>query len=215
MTDLEAIHSRHSVREYVEGPLTAEDLHALQEIVDATARESGLNIQLVQNNPEAFDLIAKFGLITGCSTLIAFVAHKREQDEEIGYWGQHIVLEAQKIGLNTCWVGMFSRKKCKAVFSEDTAVRVVIAVGHGTSNGKPRKSKSPQDVTVVESGAQKPEWFDAAVEAALLAPTAMNRQAFTIVLAADGTTRIDVPGKGFTRVDGGIVRRNFEAAQQA
>ena len=215
MTDLEAIRARHSVREYTDEPLTADELKWLQGIVDNTVRESGLNIQLVQSNPEAFDIIARFGVISGCSTLLAFVAHKRDQDEAIGYWGQHIVLEAQKMGLNTCWVGMFSRKKCKAVCPEGMAVRVVIAVGHGKTAGKPRKSKTAQDVVSIEPGAQKPEWFDVAVEAALLAPTAINRQAFTVVLASDGTVRVDVPGKGFTRLDGGIVRRNIEVAKES
>ena len=215
MTDLEAIRARHSVREYTDEPLAADELKWLQGIVDNTVRESGLNIQLVQSNPEAFDIIARFGVISGCSTLLAFVARKRDQDEAIGYWGQHIVLEAQKMGLNTCWVGMFSRKKCKAVCPEGMAVRVVIAVGHGKTAGKPRKSKTPQDVVSIEPGAQKPEWFDVAVEAALLAPTAINRQAFTVVLASDGTVRVDVPGKGFTRLDGGIVRRNIEVAKES
>lgn len=212
MTDLDAIRARHSVREYEERPLEPEDLVALQDVVDDTVRKSGLNIQLLPNNPEAFDLIARFGMISGCSTCIAFVAQGRSQDEEIGYWGQHIVLGAQKMGLNTCWAALFSRKKCKATCPAGTEVRVVVAVGYGKTAGKPRKSKTADDVVVIEPGAQVPAWFDTAVEAALLAPTAMNRQAFTITLATDGTANIDVPGKGLTRIDKGIVRRNFEVA---
>ena len=215
MNTLEAIRQRHSVREYVPEPLEPTVVSQLQELVDATAQESGLNIQLVQNNPEAFDIIASFGVIHGCSTCIAFVANKRTQDEAIGYWGQHIVLEAQKMGLNTCWVGMFSRKKCRAAVPAGMSVRVVIAIGKGKTAGGPRKSKSASDVVVVAEGATKPAWFDECVEAALLAPTAMNRQAFTITLDASGEVTFSAPGKGFTSLDAGIVRRNFEEARRA
>ena len=215
MDNLEAIYARHSVRNYTGVALDDAEARQLQQVIDTVSAASGLNIQLLRNNPQTFELVARFGAIRGCKDCIAFVAHKRDQDEAIGYWGQLIVLEAQKMGLNTCWVGMFSRKKCKAVCPEGMAVRVVIAVGHGKTAGKPRKSKTPQDVVSIEPGAQKPEWFDVVVEAALLAPTAINRQAFTVVLTSDGTVRVDVPGKGFTRLDGGIVRRNIEVAKDS
>ena len=213
MTNLEAIHARRSVRSYTNEPLEGEELARVQELVDATARESGLSIQLLQHNPEAFELVARFGAIHGCDTCIAFVAHKRDEDEAIGYWGQHIVLEATKLGLATCWVGMFSRKKCHASVPDGMAVRIVIAIGHGKGASGPRKSKTASDVVRIEPGAQKPTWFDACVEAALLAPTAMNRQAFTITLASSGEVAFEAPGKGFTRLDLGIVRRNFEEAR--
>ena len=214
MTDLQAIRERHSVREYTNEPLQPAELDQLGRLVDDVAQKSGLNIQLVTNNPEAFDLVARFGVIHGCSTCIAFVAPGRTRDEEIGYWGQRIVLEAQKMGLNTCWAAMFSRKRVRVTCANGEEPRVVIAVGHGATQGKPRKSKTPEDVVVIEPGATKPAWFNTAVEAALLAPTGMNRQAFTITLAADGTCTLSCPGKGLTRIDLGIVRCNFEAAQQ-
>ncbi len=212
MTDLEAIRARHSVREYLSKAIEGEVLAQLQRVVNEAAEESGLNIQLVQNNPEAFDVVARFGLIRGCSTIVAFVAKGTMQDEAIGYWGQRIVLEAQKMGLNTCWARLFSRKKCKAVCSDGMEVRVVIAVGYGKTAGKPRKSKTAADVVTIEPGAVKPAWFDTAVEAALLAPTGVNKQDFHIMLSADGQVSITSSGKGLTNIDLGIVRRNFELA---
>ena len=36
-------------------------------------------------------------------------------DELAGYYGERIVLEAQMLGLNTCWVaGTYGKGKCKA-----------------------------------------------------------------------------------------------------
>lgn len=213
MNNLEAIHARHSVREYEDKPIAQDVLEQLQGIVASCAREGGLNIQLVQNNPQTFDLVARFGVIRGCSTCIAFVANKKTQDEAIGYWGQRIVLEAQKLGLNTCWVAMFSRKRCRAVCPAGMSVRVVIAVGYGKTDGRPRKSKTADDVVVIEPGAEVPTWFNTAVEAALLAPTGVNKQDFRIVLSANGTVSFQAPGNGLTNVDLGIVRRNFEEAR--
>lgn len=213
MNNLEAIRARHSVREYENKPIEQHVLGQLQRVIASCAREGGLNIQLVQDNPQTFDLVARFGVIRGCSTCIAFVANKKTQDEAIGYWGQRIVLEAQKLGLNTCWAGMFSRKRCRAACPPGMSVRVVIAVGYGKTAGKPRRSKTPDDVVTIEPGAHKPAWFDVAVEAALLAPTGINKQDFTITLTAQGDVRFSAPGSGLTNIDLGIVRRNFEEAR--
>lgn len=213
MNNMEAIRARHSVREYTDQPIEPDVLAQLERVVEKCAHEGNLNIQVLQNNPQTFDLVARFGLIRGCSTCIAFVANKKTQDEAIGYWGERIVLEAQKLGLNTCWAGMFSRKRCHAVCPPGMSVRVVIAVGYGKTAGKPRRSKTPEDVVTIEPGAQKPEWFDVAVEAALLAPTGVNRQDFHITLAADGSVSFSAPGNGLTNIDLGIVCRNFEEAR--
>ena len=215
MTDLEAIRARHSVREYLGKPLEADTLRRLQALVDDVVRQSGLNVQLLRDNPEAFDLVARFGVIRGCRTLVAFVARKRADDEAIGYWGQHIVLEAQKMGLNTCWAAMFSRKKCQADCPPGMSVRVIIACGYGATDGKPRRSKPVADILTKEPGATEPAWLDAAVEAALLAPTAMNKQDFRLVLTTDGDLQVSTPGSGLTNIDKGIVRRNIEAAREA
>ena len=59
-----------------------------------------------------------------------------------------------------------------------------------------------------------PAWFVTAMEAAQLAPTAVNAQNFHITLRADGktvTARATKEG-GWSAIDLGIVRRNFEEA---
>ena len=219
MDMMETIRARHSVREYDGRPIGGEALAALQAAVDECARESGLDIQLVRDNPEAFQVVAKFGLIHGAVDSIAFVTQGGESDEAIGFWGQKIVLEAQKLGLNTCWVAMCSRRKSKARRAEGQKVRLVIAVGYGKTQGVARKTKSAEELVTVECG-KAPEWFSTAVEAAQLAPTAMNNQHFHIVLRADGrTVRITAPeggntapSGGWNMVDLGIVKRNFQEA---
>ena len=217
MITVETIRERHSVREYDGKPLSRAELDALGAVVEECARESGLDIQLVGDNPEVFNVIARFGLIRGCRTHVAFVVDDAKAgdvaaDEAIGYWGQKIVLAAQDMGLNTCWCALCSRKKSRAVVAPGKKIRLIIAVGHGKTQGFSRKTKNVEALSSVEC-AKAPAWFAAAMEAAQLAPTAMNNQNFKIMLLSDGkTVRIDAPKSGLNVIDEGIVRCNFEIA---
>lgn len=217
MITVETIRERHSVREYDGKPLARAEFDALGAVVEECARESGLNIQLVGDNPEVFNVIARFGLIRGCRTHVAFVVDDAKAgdvaaDEALGYWGQRIVLAAQDMGLNTCWCALCSRKKSHAVVAPGKKIRLIIAVGHGKTQGFTRKAKSVEALSSVEC-AKAPAWFAAAMEAAQLAPTAMNNQNFKITLLSDGkTVRIDAPQSGLNVIDEGIVRCNFEIA---
>ena len=220
MITVETIRERHSVREYDGKPLTQDKFDALGAVVEECARESGLDIRLVGDNPEVFNVIARFGLIRRCFTHVAFVvddakagdATRMAVDEALGYWGQKIVLAAQDMGLNTCWCALCSRKKSRAVVAPGKKIRLIIAVGHGKTQGTPRKTKSVGTLSSVECE-KAPAWFAVAMEAAQLAPTAMNDQNFKITLLSDGkTVRIDAPQSGLNVIDEGIVRRNFEIA---
>ena len=217
MITVETIRERHSVREYDGKPLSRAEFDALGAVVEECARESGLDIQLVGDNPEVFNVIARFGLIRECRTHVAFVVDDAKAgdvaaDEAIGYWGQKIVLAAQDMGLNTCWCALCSRKKSRAVVAPGEKIRLIIAVGHGKTQGFSRKTKSVEALSSVEC-VKAPAWFAAAMEAAQLAPTAMNNQNFKITLFSDGkTVRIDAPQSGLNVIDEGIVRCNFEIA---
>ena len=217
MITVETIRERHSVREYDGKPLARVEFDALGAVVEECTRESGLDIQLVGDNPEVFNVIARFGLIRGCRTHVAFVVDDGKAcgvavDEAIGYWGQKIVLAAQDMGFNTCWCALCSRKKSRAVVAPGKKIRLIIAVGHGKTQGFSRKTKSVEALSSVEC-AKEPAWFAAAMEAAQLAPTAMNNQNFKITLLSDGkTVRIDAPQSGLNVIDEGIVRCNFEIA---
>ena len=217
MITVETIRERHSVRECDGKPLSRAEFDALGAVVEEFVRESGLDIQLVGDNPEVFNVIARFGLIRGCRTHVAFVVDDAKAgdvaaDEAIGYWGQKIVLAAQDMGLNTCWCALCSRKKSRAVVAPGKKIRLVIAVGHGKTQGFSRKTKNVEALSSVEC-AKAPAWFAATMEAAQLAPTAMNNQNFKITLLSDGkTVRIDAPQSGLNVIDEGIVRCNFEIA---
>lgn len=76
-------------------------------------------------------------------------ARRTAADEAIGYWGQKIVLAAQDMELNTCWCALCSRKKSRAVVAPGKKIRLIIAVGHGKTQGFSRKTKSVEALSSV------------------------------------------------------------------
>ena len=84
-----------------------------------------------------------------------------------------------------------------------------LAIGYGATQGRPRKSKAPVDVG--HAAETPPEWFERGVQAALLAPTAMNQQKFRFELLPDGrTVHAQASPGAYTAVDLGIAKYHFE-----
>lgn len=206
----EAIKMRHSVRRYQNKPLEAEVIAQLQAEIDACNQEGGLHIQLVTNEEKAFDgFMAHYGKFSGVTNYIALIGKKNaELDEKCGYYGERLVLKAQQLGLNTCWVALtYSKIKTAFEIHQGEKLCVVIALGYGETQGVPHKSKSIPEVTQLDG--EMPDWFKSGVESALLAPTAMNQQKFTFSLE-NGKVSAKA-GMGFyAKVDLGIVKYHFE-----
>lgn len=206
----EAIKNRHSVRQYEERAVEKEIFNALQTEIEACNKEGNLHIQLVTNEPKAFDsFMAHYGKFSGVTNYIALIGKKGDRlDELCGCYGERLVLKAQQLGLNTCWVAM-SYKKVNGAFqiNKDEKLTVVIALGYGITQGVQHKSKPAEAVSNLNSNS--PEWFKSGVESALLAPTAMNQQKFTLNLDNGKVTA--KAGTGFyTKIDLGIVKYHFE-----
>ena len=79
----EAIKERHSVRQYIDRPLEQSVVSALQEEIKACNQESGLHIQLVMNEPKAFDgFMAHYGKFSGVTNYIAMIGKKGPELDE-------------------------------------------------------------------------------------------------------------------------------------
>lgn len=207
---IEAINKRHSVRRYTDKKIEADILAELQNEINVSNKESGLHIQLVTDEPKAFDcFMAHYGKFSGVTNYIALIGKKSDKLYELcGYYGERLVLKAQQLGLNTCWVAM-SYKKIPDAFKVDKGEKltVVIALGYGKTQGVPHKTKTVEQVS--NASTETPEWFKAGVEAALLAPTAINQQKFKFNYS-DGKVTAKA-GLGFySKVDLGIVKYHFE-----
>lgn len=68
---IEALKNRHSVRQYLDKPVEPEILKVLQKEVEICNQESGLHIQLVANEPKAFDsFMAHYGKFSGVTNYL-------------------------------------------------------------------------------------------------------------------------------------------------
>ena len=241
MTIQEAIKARHSVRAYKEQPMNKEIVKVLEDEIQSLNRRSSeyhpsslgngrvateegaanhegrLHIQLIQDEPKAFlGTLAKYGRFRNVRNYLVMAGQKAEDlDERVGYYGEHLVLLAQTLGLNTCWVGLGYKKIPDTyVLDEGEVIKAYIAIGYGETQGWGHKIKTPEQVSNVT--AITPPWFRRGVEAALLAPTAVNQQKFSFEYVGMNNNRHQVRAKkgfsliGYTQMDLGIAKCHFE-----
>ena len=217
MTLQEAIVARHSVRAYQEQPLSDADAQALQDKMEQLNREGRLHIQLIRNEPKAFlGPFARYGKFRGVTDYLVMAGVMADDlDERIGYYGEQLVLFAQTIGLNTCWVGLsYTKIPGTYVLNEGEVIKAYIAIGYGATQGVAHKIKRIDQVS--NAGDDTPEWFSRGVEAALLAPTAVNQQKFSFEYVGNTEGLPLVRAKrgfslvGYTHMDLGIAKYHFE-----
>lgn len=215
MTLQEAIKARHSVRKYTDKPIETAKAATLKSTIERINTDNGLNIQLVLEEPKAFASgMWKYGQFSGVRNYFVMAAPKgKEAEEKIGYFGEELVLLSQTLGLNTCWVGL-TYKKIPGAFTlrEGDVVHCVIALGYGTIPGVQHPMK-PEDQFFQAEGVP-PEWFRKGLEAALLAPTAINQQKFRFILHEGNQVEAKplFSMAGYTHIDLGIVKYHFELA---
>ena len=217
MTPQEAIEARHSVRAYKNDPLADDVVKALEEQIAVLNREGKLHMQLILNEPKAFQgTMAKYGKFRNANNYIVMAGKKAEDlDERIGYYGEHLVLLAQALGLNTCWVGLSYRKIPDTyVLEEGEVIKAYIAIGYGETQGVGHKIKTVEQVS--NASDTTPSWFKKGVEAALLAPTAVNQQKFSFEYVGMKDGHHQVRAKkgfsmiGYAKMDLGIAKYHFE-----
>lgn len=222
MESIEAIRCRHAVRSYEPRPIEPALLDDLRGLIDACNDEGRLHMQLIANEPEAFGgFIAHYSKFENVRNYVAVVGKKAaDLEERAGYHGQRVVLRAQQLGLNTCWVALtFSKRKSHHVLASGEKLVCVIALGYGSTQGRERKTKPVESLCSAAPGiegvsfsveSEQPAWFFAGVRAAQLAPTALNQQRFRFELVSPDRVRARSLGGPNTSVDLGIAKLHFE-----
>ncbi len=218
MTLQEAIEARHSVRKYKDEPIPEDILATLRSRISEINQKAGLHIQLVTGEPKAFSGLMSYGSFSGVKNYLVMAGKKDDDlDEKIGYYGEQLVLMAQTLGLNSCWAGI-SYSKIPGTYEllDGEKITCYIALGFGETHGQGHKVKPAEEVSNVSD--ITPSWFRRGVEAAILAPTAVNQQKFRIEFIGfrNFSKRPKVEAKpvfsmiGYTKVDLGIVKCHFE-----
>lgn len=206
MTMTEAMHERHTVRKYTEKALSQEIIEKLNARIDENNSRFGLSIKLITDSADGLNLFAKLAAKGVKNYFVLAGNGGDEASEKLGYSSADLMLFAQTLSLNTWYIGgTFNHGVAK--YADGKKVIGIVAVGYGETNGVPHKSKSAEQVSHYDGEAL--DWFRNGVEAALLAPTAMNCQGFKLIGSENGV-KIEKTSAMFTPADRGIVKYHFE-----
>ncbi len=208
----QAIESRHSVRSYINRNIKNDIKIQLEDCIIKCNLQSGLNIQLITDEPNTFgkSFFAHYGKFQNVNNYIVLIGKKDKNTEiHLGYYGEIIVLKAQQLGLNTCWVGLsYNKSKIDCTINKTEKIYAVIAIGYGADKGKTHKSKSPYQIC--KDFDSTPEWFQDGIKAALLAPTAMNQQKFHFFYSPMNKVSASTSRGFYSKMDLGIAKLHFE-----
>ncbi|MBD3289293.1 hypothetical protein GF337_10855 [candidate division KSB1 bacterium] len=150
------VHQRRSIRKYSEKPVEKE--HITQCVEAARVAPSAENVEpwrfVVLTEPElkrkfcnaAFSGVYTFTkwaakapviiLILAKLDILANRIGKQIQGTnyyliDIGIAGEHLVLQAQELGLGTCWIGWFNAKKARKFLNIPSSYKVVSLISMG------------------------------------------------------------------------------------
>jgi nitroreductase len=184
----------------------------------------GVRVAIAPSAPENIftGYAGSYGRVRGFVSVAAFIGPDRA-DTAAGYVGEAFVLEATRLGLDTCWVaGSYDRKRTAAVFTVagDERIYSITPVGYATAKQAVDekamrtlvRSASRKPLSEIAPGASDwPDWARSAAESARLAPTGGNGQPArlrldggSLVIATADTTYWTAP------IDFGIVMLHAE-----
>lgn len=229
---LAALRVRRSRRSYDGRPVAAADLEALEELAGRFRPWPGARVAVICEAPAALfmGIVGSYGGVSGAPSALAFIGRHECGPETVGYTGEALVLEATARGLGTCWVGgLFEAAPVRRLveMAPDERVFAVSPLGHPTAEftrkervlfgaGRPKHRKPLEEIA--PGVASWPEWAQRAVEAAQVAPSAMNRQPWRFSYE-EGALVVRAVGGRMPRIsrrlDCGIAMLNAEVGARA
>lgn len=228
-----AINARRSRRAYDKSKTIGTEVkNRLHEVCSGFRPYNGVRVEFISEPPD--DIFANalgfYGNIKNAPAFFAFIGDTSDPNvqEKMGYTGEAAVLEATSVGLGTCWVALtYNARVVKSLvrLNKEEKIICVSPVGYTTESwsfeekafsGFGANHERKQLQTLV-SGLPEPGWPDwakAAVEAARLAPSAMNRQPWGFRIEESGIT-VSVKDRGLEfnvakRLDCGIAMLHIE-----
>ena len=210
MTIKEALSQRHTVRRLTNKPIPEDVIKKILERIEFNNRSYNLRLIFVTEKSDDFPKITGYLLSKNIRNYIVLAgAAADDLDERLGYCGADMTLYLQTLGLNTWWIGggFDTDNNLASVNGKLLRINGVIGVGYGQDQGIPHISKKPEEISSYEGTA--PQWFKDGVAALLLAPTAMNRQAYN-VYGKGRKVNITCSNGYFSGIDLGIGKYHFE-----
>lgn len=227
MTLEQAIDVRRSRRKYLGTPLPQTVISKLQELIETYNKPGSFRMVLVTGDGKGFNGVTKsYGMLSGVNDYIGLIADKGDETavEQLGYYGELIMLHAVALGLGTCWVGgSFRRSDMPFALAEREWLVCTITVGNVDEADSARERfiqkithrKTKPITDMFTSDVPVPAWFMQGMQAVQKAPSAMHKQP-VLFTYEDGEVRASVGrlGKGLrdtmTALDLGIAKLHFE-----
>lgn len=208
---IDAINIRTATRKFDNEPMSEDQARQLIMTLDAVNLLSGLNLQLIQGHEEVFEEANASQHFTNAKDFLAVVGPKNTTEglERAGFYAERMVLTATLRGLGSCWVaGSWNRARAQECCHIQANEQLYLGVAIGRPNDymnhlstvyerlteiqqTHRTTKSFEEfiAPVHEKNRSKlPQWFVHGVEAAMKAPSAMNRQPITFSYSPDDDT---------------------------
>ncbi len=230
-----AIEKRRSRRHFDESrPIESDTLSALDIVCKRFMPFPNARSCLVTESVRGVfrGIVGSYGKIKDAPAFVAFIGNmdSASVQEEAGYTGEGVILEATALGLNTCWVAGFFKPESVASLVEiknNERVLAVTPVGYArrfesleeklmTGFGRTHR-RLPASKLISRLGRDElPEWVRAPIQAASLAPSAVNRQPWGFDVEDDSIiVYVRTGGPEFSvskRLDCGIAMLHIEVA---
>lgn len=187
----EAIDRRISRRRFTDGPIPTDIAQQLGEFCAGFRPFSSARAVFVGNAPDGLftGLIGSYGSVVGARSAALFVG-TQGSEMDVGYVGEAFILEATRLGLDTCWLaGAFSRKRAASLCELSPGERVPAIAAVGIAEEKQSFSErstrsfvrasnrlSLGEIAPGASPGAWPDWAFAAIQAARMAPSGGNKQ---------------------------------------
>jgi len=201
-----AIKQRRSRRQFEPKPLESKTLAHINSICSDFRPFSGARSVFVTDKPETVfkGAIGPYGKVKNAPAFVAFIGNIENPNvhEYVGYTGEGVMLEAEAMNLATCWVaGFFRRKAVESLIniSKNERVMAITPIGYATKDqsleerfmtgfGLSHRRKKLSGLVTGLDESEWPNWIKVSLEAARLAPSAVNRQPWRFHIEPDSIT---------------------------
>lgn len=232
---LKELQGRRSVRQY-SGKEIGEKVRASlnAEVTLINTQVAGMHFQLFFNDPSPLKgFFNSYGFFKGVSNYLACVVDTSYPDvyEKAGYYAEKFVMEAQRLGISTCFVGgTYNKNEVKARVRASEKLLFLVVFGY-KSDAKP-SVMARMAVRMIKGGEAKTDnrhfydgddvqykkkcemfpWLEDALKAVACAPSSLNKRPVRLFYMIENKliyARVDESNpKNF--IDLGIAKFNFE-----